>query len=64
MKRFAAGANSFTIDFGEYENEYYVVRTPCGEQISQLLNGYIDIMLKRRRGTTLAQMCFHVTTGS
>lgn len=34
-------------DFGEYQESYYSVQTTEGEQISQLIAGYIDIILKK-----------------
>lgn len=39
--------NSFLQDFGEYQESYYSVQTTEGEQISQLIAGYIDIILKK-----------------
>ncbi len=49
LRRWAAAPNSFTMDFGDYADSYYSVQTPDGEQISQLIAGYIDIILKRRK---------------
>lgn len=37
----------FLQDFGDYSDEYYSVQTQEGEQISQLIAGYIDIILKK-----------------
>lgn len=37
----------FFQDFGEYQESYYSVQTTEGEQISQLIAGYIDIILKK-----------------
>ena len=34
-------------DFGDYTEGYYSVQTSEGEQISQLIAGYIDIILKK-----------------
>ena len=34
-------------DFGDYSDSYYSVQTTEGEQISQLIAGYIDIILKK-----------------
>ncbi|XP_009696123.1 PREDICTED: talin-2-like, partial [Cariama cristata] len=47
VKRWAASPKSFTLDFGEYQESYYSVQTTEGEQISQLIAGYIDIILKK-----------------
>ena len=49
LRRWAASGNSFTFDFGDYHEAYYTVQTPDGEQISQVISGYIDIILKRQR---------------
>eukprot|EP01087_Luapelamoeba_hula_P023545 TRINITY_DN867_c0_g1_i1.p1 TRINITY_DN867_c0_g1~~TRINITY_DN867_c0_g1_i1.p1 ORF type:complete len:2538 (-),score=652.11 TRINITY_DN867_c0_g1_i1:59-7672(-) len=49
LKRWAAAPASFTFDFGDYREEYLSVQTAEGEAISQLLAGYIDILLKRRK---------------
>lgn len=49
VKRWAASPNSFTLDFGDYSDLYYSVQTPEGEQISQLIGGYIDIILKKKK---------------
>ena len=34
-------------DFGDYVESYYSVQTNEGEKISQLIAGYIDIILKK-----------------
>ena len=34
-------------DFGDYLESYYSVQTIEGEKISQLIAGYIDIILKK-----------------
>ncbi|XP_065937051.1 talin-1 isoform X14 [Magallana gigas] len=49
VKRWAASPNSFTLDFGDYSDSYYSVQTQEGEQISRLIAGYIDIILKRKK---------------
>ncbi|XP_015742916.1 talin-2 isoform X2 [Python bivittatus] len=49
VKRWAASPKSFTLDFGEYQESYYSVQTTEGEQISQLIAGYIDIILKKKQ---------------
>lgn len=43
----------FVQDFGEYQESYYSVQTTEGEQISQLIAGYIDIILKKVRHLSL-----------
>lgn len=37
----------FFQDFGDYQDGYYSVQTTEGEQIAQLIAGYIDIILKK-----------------
>lgn len=49
VKRWAPSMNSLTLDFGDYSDSYYSVQTSEGEQISQLIAGYIDIIVKRRK---------------
>ncbi|KAI8824903.1 uncharacterized protein EV422DRAFT_576151 [Fimicolochytrium jonesii] len=49
LRRWAASPNSFTMDFGDYAEAYFSVRTKEGEQISQLIAGYIDIIIKKRK---------------
>ncbi|KAG7268298.1 hypothetical protein CRUP_023093 [Coryphaenoides rupestris] len=36
-------------DFGDYQDGYYSVQTTEGEQIAQLIAGYIDIILKKKK---------------
>ena len=50
VKRWGASPNTFTLDFGDYSEKYYSVQTTEGEQISQLISGYIDIILKKVKG--------------
>nr|VZI31552.1 unnamed protein product [Spirometra erinaceieuropaei] len=50
VRRWAATANLFTLDFGEYSPDgNYVMQTTEGEQIAQLISGYIDIILRRQK---------------
>ncbi|CAH8451419.1 unnamed protein product [Schistosoma bovis] len=50
--KWAASPHAFTMDFGEYSpDEYYTAQTSEGEQISQLIAGYIDIILKKQKAT-------------
>ncbi|KTF79870.1 hypothetical protein cypCar_00020948 [Cyprinus carpio] len=69
VKRWAASPKSFTLDFGEYQESYFSVQTTEGEQISQLIAGYIDIILKKAsiysfncfslmKYSTICFMCF------
>ena len=49
LRRWAASTNSFTFDFGDYEDSYYSVQTSEGEAMSQVISGYIDIILKKKK---------------
>ncbi|XP_073980591.1 talin_middle and talin-RS domain-containing protein rhea isoform X4 [Rhodnius prolixus] len=49
VRRWCASPNTFTLDFGDYSDQYYSVQTPDGEQIVQLISGYIDIILKKKK---------------
>uniref|UniRef100_A0A8C0B748 FERM domain-containing protein n=1 Tax=Buteo japonicus TaxID=224669 RepID=A0A8C0B748_9AVES len=49
IKRWAASPKSFTLDFGDYQDGYYSAQTTEGEQIAQLIAGYIDIILKKKK---------------
>jgi talin len=42
---------TFTMDFGSHEVDYVVFLTNEGEAISNLIAGYIDLLLKKKRGT-------------
>ncbi|KRT81224.1 hypothetical protein AMK59_5660, partial [Oryctes borbonicus] len=48
VKRWGASPNTFTLDFGDYSDQYYSVQTTEGEQIQQIIGGYIDIILKKQ----------------
>ena len=49
VQRWAASPNSFTLDFGDYSDSFYSVQTTEGETISQLIAGYIDIVMKKKK---------------
>lgn len=51
LRRWSAAHNTFTLDFGDYEDDYVNVVTEEGEAMSQLIAGYIDIILKTRVDT-------------
>ena len=50
VRRWAASPNSFTLDFGDYSENYYSVQTQEGEKISQLISQYIDLIMKNKAG--------------
>jgi len=49
LRRWAATPTTFTLDFGDYADSYFTVQTTEGDAISQLIGGYIDIILKRKK---------------
>ncbi|XP_064075627.1 talin-1 isoform X3 [Vanessa tameamea] len=49
VRRWCASPNTFTLDFGDYSDQYYSVQTTEAEQILQVIAGYIDIIVRRRR---------------
>lgn len=49
VRRWGASPNTFTLDFGDYADQYYSVQTTEAEQIVQLIAGYIDIILKKKQ---------------
>jgi talin len=49
VRRWFAAQDAFTLDLGDYADNYYVVKTREGDAISQQVSGYIDIILKRRK---------------
>jgi len=51
LRRWAPTANTFTLDFGDFEDDYLVFQTTEGEAISTLIAGYIDILLKAQQGS-------------
>lgn len=53
VRRWGASPNTFTLDFGDYSDQYYSVQTTEAEQILQLIAGYIDIILKKVSFTNL-----------
>lgn len=57
VRRWGASPNTFTLDFGDYSDQYYSVQTTEAEQILQLISGYIDIILKK---VSISLMLFHV----
>lgn len=49
VRRWGASPNTFTLDFGDYADQYYSVQTTEAEQIVQLIAGYIDIIMNKKR---------------
>jgi len=55
LRRWAAAPTILTLDFGDHEEDYMTLQTEKAEEISKLVGGYIDLLLKKRNGqsTTL-----------
>lgn len=49
VRRWGASPNTFTLDFGDYADQYYSVQTTEAEQIVQLIAGYIDIIMRKKQ---------------
>ncbi|XP_045507275.1 talin-1-like [Colias croceus] len=47
VKSYRAGSESFTLDFGDYSEKEYAVKTNDAMRIRDILQGYIDIIKKR-----------------
>ncbi|XP_050671805.1 uncharacterized protein LOC126970120 isoform X2 [Leptidea sinapis] len=50
VKSFRAAGESFTLDFGDYSDKEYAVKTNEAYRIKDILQGYIDIIRKRLAG--------------
>eukprot|EP01123_Difflugia_compressa_P001391 TRINITY_DN115_c0_g2_i1.p1 TRINITY_DN115_c0_g2~~TRINITY_DN115_c0_g2_i1.p1 ORF type:complete len:1556 (-),score=395.56 TRINITY_DN115_c0_g2_i1:1402-6069(-) len=48
MRRWSYAHGLFTLDFGDYEDDYITVMTDEGEALAQLIASYIDQILKTR----------------
>ena len=48
-------------DFGDYQDGYYSVQTTEGEQIAQLIAGYIDIILKKVMASTDMELTLKIS---
>ncbi|TKR83176.1 hypothetical protein L596_016806 [Steinernema carpocapsae] len=49
VRRWAPSNNTFTLDFGDYLDGYYAVKTADGMKIGQLIAGYVDIIIRKKR---------------
>ncbi|GAV00254.1 hypothetical protein RvY_11131 [Ramazzottius varieornatus] len=50
IKRWKTTDNTFSLDFGDYEDEPYSIQTQEGRQIAQLISGYVELIRKRQHG--------------
>ena len=57
-------SSAFLQDFGDYQDGYYSVQTTEGEQIAQLIAGYIDIILKKVTASPREQQTAQRSDGS
>ncbi|KAL7721084.1 Talin [Entamoeba marina] len=55
IARFAVGKSAFIIDLGNHSTNYITLITEEGELISATLNGYIDLIVKRKKEAQLAE---------
>jgi talin len=53
LRRWAPAPTTITLDFGDHDSEYSIMETSEGEAISALIAGYIDILMRRRKGKFL-----------
>lgn len=49
LKRWAATGETLTLDFGSHDEEYTILITPDGEEMSSLIAGYIDILINKNK---------------
>ncbi len=49
VRRWAGTADSFVLDFGSFDAEYLNVLTTHGQEMSQLMAEYIDIILNQKK---------------
>ena len=49
VRRWAATASTFIIDFGGFEDAYLSVQTSQGQELSQLIAEYIDVILNQKK---------------
>ncbi len=50
LKKWTASVSVVTFDFGDWHNEIVILHTTEGDNIARLLNNYIDLILKARKG--------------
>eukprot|EP01117_Protostelium_nocturnum_P014479 TRINITY_DN550_c0_g1_i1.p1 TRINITY_DN550_c0_g1~~TRINITY_DN550_c0_g1_i1.p1 ORF type:complete len:2591 (+),score=755.90 TRINITY_DN550_c0_g1_i1:291-8063(+) len=53
LRRWAAAPTVLTLDFGDHEDDYMTLQTEKAEEISKLLGGYIDLLLKKRNDSSM-----------
>jgi hypothetical protein len=56
VRRWSAANQSLTLDFGDYESDYTVMRSDQSEAISSAIAGRIDLLLKRRKDESSASL--------
>ncbi len=49
LRRWAVNGNQITFDFGDYASNYLIFESDKAEEISELISGYIDIILAKQR---------------
>lgn len=60
VRRWASNpsGDTLTLDFGDYEKGYIVLKTSQAEAISQLISGYVEIILRARKGNRVYLYCY------
>ncbi|KAJ3364604.1 Talin-1, partial [Kappamyces sp. JEL0680] len=48
LRNWTFSAKTFTLDLGDHEQKYYQVETKEGDEITRLLSGYVEILVKKR----------------
>jgi len=56
LKRWAVNDDRITFDFGDYASNYLVFETNKAEEMSELISGYIDIILARQRDVSRTEI--------
>lgn len=51
LKKWTASVSVVTFDFGDWHDDVITLHTNDGENIARLLNNYIDLILKARKGS-------------
>jgi uncharacterized protein YqgV (UPF0045/DUF77 family)/molybdopterin converting factor small subunit len=58
LRRWAVNGQQITFDFGDYASNYLIFETDKAEEISELIGGYIDIILAKQRDVSRTEVEF------
>ena len=56
LRRWAVNGQQITFDFGDYASNYLIFETDKAEEISELIGGYIDIILSKQRDVSRTEV--------